>query len=82
MMAFVGSSMAGNETATLNSETVSAIATSELTGCAAVYLDSYQGALDNGANNEQAAATAWVSYKSCLKNTNPIGGIVVKEITQ
>lgn len=33
--------------------------------CASVYLDTYQAAVDNGANDQQAANVAWAAYSSC-----------------
>jgi hypothetical protein len=35
------------------------------TGCHSVYLDTYQSAIDNGANDRQAGNVAWAAYKSC-----------------
>ena len=35
------------------------------TGCHSVYLDTYQSAKDNGANDTQAGNVAWAAYKSC-----------------
>ena len=36
------------------------------TGCHSVYLDTYQSAKDNGANDTQAGNVAWAAYKSCI----------------
>jgi hypothetical protein len=36
-------------------------------GCHTVYLDTYQSAIDNGANNTQAGKVAWDAYKSCTE---------------
>lgn len=33
--------------------------------CYAVYLDTYQSAIDNGANETQAGNVAWAAYSSC-----------------
>ncbi len=33
--------------------------------CYAVYLDTYQSAIDNGANDTQAGNVAWAAYSSC-----------------
>ena len=37
------------------------------TGCHNVYLDTYQSAIDNGANETQAGKVAWDAYKSCIE---------------
>ena len=37
------------------------------TGCHSVYLDTYQSAKDNGANETQAGKVAWDAYKSCTE---------------
>ena len=37
------------------------------TGCHNVYLDTYQSAIDNGANETQAGKVAWDAYKSCTE---------------
>ena len=33
--------------------------------CYSVYLDTYQSAIDNGANETQAGNVAWAAYSSC-----------------
>lgn len=40
-------------------------ATTILKPCYAVYLDTYQSAVDNGANDTQAGNVAWAAYSSC-----------------
>lgn len=37
------------------------------TGCHNVYLETYQSAIDNGANETQAGKVAWDAYKSCTE---------------
>ena len=37
------------------------------TGCHNVHLDTYQSAIDNGANETQAGKVAWDAYKSCTE---------------
>jgi hypothetical protein len=65
MMAFVGSSMANTSEVKVVEKKIA----TTVSLCSDIYQATYVEARNQGANNDQAAATAWRAYSTCVDKT-------------